>query len=82
MKYDQDKVDEMTLALLFLVTTESEFGARAGRSFDMATMTRLHKKGWIDDPKTKALSLLLTKEGFERSQDLFSKHFRDEEEKK
>ncbi len=75
MKYDQDKVDEMTLALLFLVTTEGEFGARAGRSFDMATMKRLHEKGFINDPKTKALSIQVTEEGFEKARYLFMEHF-------
>lgn len=75
MKYSQDKVDEMTLALLFLVTTENEFGTRAGRTFDSATMKRLHEKGWIDDPKMKAISIQVTKEGFEKSKALFKKYF-------
>ena len=82
MEYDKDKVDEMTLALLFLITTkgtEGEFGARAGRSFDMATMKRLHEKGWIDDPKTKALSIQITDEGFERSRALFIEYFGEKE---
>ena len=75
MKYSQDKVDEMTLALLFLVTTENEFGTRAGRTFDSATMKRLHEKGWIDDPKTKAISIQVTKDGFEKSKALFKECF-------
>ena len=82
MEYDQDKVDEMTLALLFLVTTkgaEGEFGARAGRSFDMETMRRLYEKGWINDPKTKSLSIEVTVEGFERSRALFLECFGEEE---
>ena len=75
MKYDQDKVDDMTLALLYLVTTEGEFGARAGRAFDAATMARLHQKGWINDPKPKSLSIQVTEEGFKRSEALFQEHF-------
>jgi len=65
MKYDQDKVDEMTLALLYLVTTKGTegIGARAGKAFDAATMTRLHEKGWINDPKTKSLFIQVTEEG-------------------
>jgi hypothetical protein len=81
MKYDQDKVDEMTLALLYLTTTEHEEGrgARAWRGFDSHTIDRLHTKGWIDDPKTKALSLHLTDDGFKKSQQWFLKWFGQEE---
>ena len=77
MKYDQDKVDEMTLALLYLVTTKGpeEIGASAGKAFDAATMNRLHEKGWINDPKTKSLSIQVTEEGFKRSEALFRKCF-------
>ena len=77
MKYDQDKVDEMTLALLYLVTTQREegLGARAWRGFDSNTMNRLYEKGWIDDPKSKASSLHLTEDGFKKSEQLFLEHF-------
>ena len=77
MKYDQDKVDEMTLALLYLVTSgrEEGLGARAWKGFDSNTLNRLHEKGWIDDPKTKAMSLHLTEEGYRKSEQLFQEHF-------
>ena len=77
MKYDQDKVDEMTLALLYLVTTERQegLGARAWKGFDLNTMSRLHEKGWIRDPKTKAMSFYLTEDGFKKSEQLFLEHF-------
>lgn len=54
MDYDPDKVDEMTLALLYLVTTERQegLGARAWKGFDWSTLDRLHAMGWIQDPKT------------------------------
>jgi len=53
MEFDKDKVDEMTLALLYLVICHREkgFGARAWKSFDWDTMDRLHEKGLISDPK-------------------------------
>ena len=81
MKYDQDKVDEMTLALLYLVTSgrQEGLGARAWRGFDSNTMNRLHEKGWINDPRSKAMSLHLTEDGFKKSQQLFLKHFGQEE---
>ncbi len=81
MKYDQDKVDEMTLALLYLVTSPGQegLGARAWRGFDMNTINRLYDKGWIKDPKTKAMSLYLTEAGFKKSEQLFMQHFGQEE---
>lgn len=43
MEYDKDKVDEYTLALLYLVTHDIRegFGARAWKGFDWETMNRL-----------------------------------------
>lgn len=77
MNYDLDKVDEMTLALLYLVTSEWKkgLGARAWKGFDWGTLNRLHEKGWIADPKSKAMSFLVTEEGVRRSKELFLKHF-------
>ena len=52
MEYDENKVDEYTLALLYLVTHEIHegFGARAWKGFDWDTMNRLHEKGFISNP--------------------------------
>ena len=36
-------------------------------------------KGWIDNPRSKALSLHLTEEGFKKSEQLFFKYFGQEE---
>jgi hypothetical protein len=46
MDYDTDKIDEHTLALLYLVTHERHegYGARAWKGFDWDTMNRLHEK--------------------------------------
>ena len=77
MKYDRDKVDEMTLALLYLVSTKLEegLGARAWKGFDGETMNRLYEKGWIEEPKSKSISLLVTEDGYKKSEQLFVKHF-------
>ncbi len=81
MKYNKDKVDEMTLALLYLSTWEDKFsGARAWKSFDWETMNRLHEKGFIDNPKSKAKSVMLTEEGAKLSEELFDKYFGLEDE--
>ncbi len=76
MEYDIDKVDEYTLALLFLVLhAETEYGARAWKGFDWDTMNRLHDKGFIENPASKAKSVVVTPEGCKRAKELFEKFF-------
>jgi hypothetical protein len=75
MDYDQDKVDEITLALLWLTTFKDPVGKRAWKGQAWDTMERLHAKGYISDPKSKAKSVLLSVEGERRSRELFVKHF-------
>jgi Domain of unknown function (DUF6429) len=72
MEYDEDKVDDMVLALLFLTLHD---GSRAWKGHDWDAMDRLHKKGMIGNPVGKAKSITLTEEGLQRSRELFTKHF-------
>lgn len=77
MEYDKAKVDEYTLALLYLVSHDRQegYGARAWKGFDWDTMNRLHEKGLISNPVGRAKSVVLTEEGFKRSEELFRRHF-------
>jgi hypothetical protein len=76
MEYDRDKVDEMVLALLYLTVTEQgEWGARAWKSHDWDALDRLHAKGYISDPKSKAKSVVLSAEAMERARRLIEQHF-------
>ena len=75
MDYDRDKVDEMTLALLWLTSFKDPVGVRAWKGQDWDTMDRLHAKGFISDPKSKAKSVVLSDDGEKRSRELFAKHF-------
>jgi len=77
MKYDKDKVDECTLALLYLVTHEVHegIGARAWKGFDWDTMNRLHEKGYISNPIGKAKSVAMDKNGYKKAEELFKKYF-------
>jgi len=77
MDYNKDKVDELTLALLFLVTHDRQegLGARAWKGFDWDTMDRLYEKGFITNPASKAKSVAMTEDGFKKSEELFRKHF-------
>ena len=68
MEYDQDKVDEMVLALLSLTMfEEDQDGARAWKGYDWVAMDRLHAKGYVSDPKSKAKSVVVTVKGVQRS---------------
>ena len=77
MNYDEDKIDEYTLALLYLVTHQRQegLGARTWKGFDWNTMNRLHEKGYISNPIGKAKSVGMTEESFQRSKELFERYF-------
>lgn len=75
MRFDEDKVDDTTLALLWLVMEKDKYGVRAWKGFDWDTMNRLHEKGFISDPKSKAKSVVVTEEGEKRAQELCEKTF-------
>ena len=75
MDYDAEKVDEVVLALLYLTTFEDRRIPRAWKGHDWGALNRLHEKGFIGDPRSKAKSVVLTDEGMEQSRILFNKHF-------
>ena len=75
MEIDKEKVDEITLALLYLTTFKDKHGLRAWKSHDWDVLNRLHESGYIHDPVSKAKSVMLTDEGAVRSKLLFEKHF-------
>ena len=75
MEYDKERVDEMVLALMWLVRHGDGHEVRAWKSFDWDTLDRLHEKGLISDPKSKAKSVALSEEAVILSESLFKKHF-------
>ncbi len=78
MEFNQDKIDEFTLALLYLVAhgRKDGYGARAWKGFDWDSMNRLHEKGFISNPVTKAKSVVMSEEGYQKAEALFMKHFK------
>ena len=60
------------LALLFLSLGRD---GRAWKSFDWDAMNRLHEKGYISNPVSKAKSVVLIDEGIARSEKLFREMF-------
>jgi len=75
MTIDTDKIDDMVLALLYLTSSEGSFAVRAWKSHDWDALNRLHEKGMISNPRSRAKSVILSEEGVKRSRDLFSEHF-------
>ena len=75
MEINEEKVDEPSLALLYLTIFQDKFGFRAWKGHSWDVLDRLYERGYIDDPKSKAKSLVLTNEGVKQSKALFEKHF-------
>jgi Domain of unknown function (DUF6429) len=71
-EYDENKIDEMVLALLYLTLHD---GNRAWKGHDWNALDRLHAKGYISKPATSAKSVVLTDKGMQSSERLFEKHF-------
>lgn len=75
MAFDTDKVDDAVLALLHLNAFDDGHGVRAWKSHDWEALDRLHEKGLIGNPKSKAKSVLLTEVGAQKAEEAFSRLF-------
>jgi hypothetical protein len=77
MKPDLDKIDDAVLALLYLTSFTEGKGelARAWKGHDWDALARLHKKGFISNPVGKAKSVVMTEEGYAKSEELFGRLF-------
>jgi hypothetical protein len=72
MEIDTDRIDEATLALLYLGLHDRW---RAWKGFDWDAMDRLHEKGMISNPASKAKSVVFTEEGLREAERLFKELF-------
>ena len=70
-----EEVDEAVLALLYLNAFEDHGQVRSWKTFDWDAMDRLHERGLIGDPKSKAKSVPLTVDGFAAAKESFRKRF-------
>ena len=78
MEYDKDKVDDATLALMYLVAFKFDQklpGHSAWKSFDWDTLNRLHEKGLISDPHNKNKSINMSEDAFKKAEALFEEMF-------
>ena len=82
MEIDEEKIDEMILALLYLNFWNDHDVMRAWKSFDWDSMNRLYEKGFIDNPMSKAKSVVMTEDGQARAEELFTRYFGSELSKK
>jgi hypothetical protein len=80
MKYNEEKVDETVLALLYLTSFTQSGITRAWKGQDWDVLERLHEKGLISDPKSKAKSVMLSEEAAKESARLFQKYFASKDE--
>ena len=55
MEIDKEKIDDAILALLFLSLDRD---GRSWKGFDWDAMNRLHEKGYISNPISKAKSVI------------------------
>jgi hypothetical protein len=65
----------MVLALMWPVMHSDGNAVRAWKGFDWDALDRLHEKGLISDPKSKAKSVVLSDKAAQKSEALFKKHF-------
>jgi len=75
MQLDTDKIDDMVLALLHLTSFKEHDIVRTWKGHDWDALNRLHEKGFISDPKSKAKSVVFSDDGAKRSMELFKAFF-------
>lgn len=84
MDYNEEKVDEAILALLWLTSYTERIGGvnmkRSWKGHDFEALDRLHAAGLIENPVSKAKSLVFTVEGAKRSKELFRRLFCEDQE--
>ena len=68
MDYDEIKIDDAVLALLYLTLHDDD---RAWKGLDWGVLNRLYEKDLIFDPVGKSKSVVFTDEGLKRSEELF-----------
>ena len=75
MDFDESKIDEAVLGLLYLTSFEEYGAARAWKGHDWDALSRLHAQGLIEDPRNRNKSIVFTSDGFARAKATFEKLF-------
>jgi hypothetical protein len=75
MSIDEEKIDEVVLALLHLKSFKDGEIKRSWKSYDWSVLDRLHEKGFISNPKSKSKPVVLSETGAQQAEKLISKYF-------
>ena len=75
MEIDPDKVDEAVMALLHLASFSGRGATRAWKGHDWEALNRLHGRGLILDPRSKAKSVVVTDQGVRKGREACEKLF-------
>lgn len=67
------RVEELTLALMHLASFEEGGTVRAWKGHSWDVLDRLHERGLISNPASKAKSVAFTEEGARLSRELFER---------
>jgi hypothetical protein len=71
MAFNRERAGDLVLALMQLTLHEER---RAWKSFDWDVMNDLFERGFINDPRRKTKSVVLTDEGLARSREMYAKY--------
>ncbi len=85
VKIDEDKIEEATLALLYITSfkdSHTDMAWRTWKGHDREVMERLYQKGYISNPESESRSVSFSKKGFKKAEKLFSKYFKKKEDRK
>jgi hypothetical protein len=72
VEFDERKIDEAVLALLYLTLHD---GNRAWKTIDFATLDRLQEQGFLSGAVTRAKSVVFTEKGLRAAEQLAAKQF-------
>jgi hypothetical protein len=75
MELDEEKIDEVVLALLYLTRFSDGPNTRSWKSYDWSILDRLHEKGYITNPKSKSKSVVLFESAEAQGEKLIGKYF-------
>jgi len=75
MRYDESRIDEAVLALLYLTSFEEHGVWRAWKGHDWEALGRLYTQELIDNPRNRNKSIIFTSEGFDRAKAACEKLF-------
>jgi hypothetical protein len=67
MRYDESKIDEAVLGLLYLTSFQDHGSTRAWKGHDWDALGRLHAQGLIDDPRNRNKSIVFSADGLSRA---------------